>query len=94
MNHAGGTASAGDVLAEIVDLTTPEFRQLGDFTMGEFIERWNAANDPHHITTGGATHWLDDMVQDGTLVKIEHVYDSKSHRYVNVYRKVDPGDEA
>lgn len=84
----GGTAGIGDILDEIVELTTPDFRQAGDFTMGEFIDRWNSANAPHTITTGAATHWLDDLVRDGELEKVERVYDPDACRYVHVYRKV------
>jgi len=89
MSNAGGTASAGDILAEIVELTTPPMRVDGDFTMGEFIDRWNNENAPHTITTGAATKWLDDLIRDGTLVKVERVYDADAHRFVNVYRKPD-----
>jgi hypothetical protein len=87
MSHAGGTASTEQILAEIVDVTTPPMRQPGDFTMGEYIERWNAENAPHRITTGAATRWLDDLIADGELVKVERLYDPDTHRYVNVYRK-------
>jgi len=83
-----GTATA-DILGEIVELTTPEFKQPGDFTVNEYIASWNEANAPHSITTGAANGWLDDLIQAGKLVKIDRLYDPEAHRYVNVYRRVE-----
>jgi len=76
------------ILREMVELTTPEFRQPDDFTIKEFIAEWNETNAPHSITIGGATRWLVALVRDEKLVKVENIYDSVAHRHVCVYRKV------
>jgi len=87
-----GTATAEEILAEIVELTTPEFRQPGDFTLGEYVEQWIRQNDKR-ITTTFATRWLNDLVEKGVLVTVKHVYDAGVSRRVTVYRKADQAEK-
>jgi len=74
------------ILDQIVELTTPVFKQQGDFSMGEYIERWGEVNAPHTITTGFANNHLEQLVAKGLLEKIEDVYDPETSRYGAVYR--------
>ena len=87
-----GTATTEEILAEIVELTTPEFRQPGDFTLGEYVERWIQQNGKR-ITTSFAVRWLDDLVEKGVLVKVKHVYDAGTSRRCSVYRKADQAEK-
>ena len=88
MNDEISAEDKQTILDQVIRLTTPLFRQPGDFTIGEYIERWEVVNG-HSITTGYAVNHLDRLIRAGRIEKIEDVYDPEASRKCNVYRWIE-----
>ena len=73
------------ILDQIIELTTPDFRQPGDFTINEYVDALNRTTG-HTFTTGYADTWLGRLVELGCLEKIHGIYDPETSRRNTVYR--------
>lgn len=74
-----------DLLAEIERLDKNEVRQPGDIDAYQY----SLARGIKNRQT--AERWLDDLVDQGILVKIPKVYDPETGRRINVWRKKPAG---
>lgn len=74
-----------DLLAELERLDKNEVRQPGDIDAYQYSQQRGIKNRQT------AERWLDDLVEQGILVKISKVYDPETSRRINVWRKKPAG---